>query len=354
MSLGISSTQPKNCYARAVLLADLGALHARYPSYNAQTVLEIVRQVGANRVLLPSLIPETWQSGAWRDLDHPVLFALSDERIVVKAIGNDWTWAELEQDKMLEFLKLYPHGQERLRELRRAELDLKDLLEKPLDAFSTHGLMPEIPVLEVVKAFHNQNRVLLEEGPGTAHRRRRLQELFEKLKLENLQNTVVLTPLDDLPDLLEMGLKTVQLEGFKPGEASRFRAVVDRAYNLHESDDLDRLVHSLLELDGAPDSALGRIALEARFAASGVYLAVGDLESARDLLEAVAMGQFEHPAYLPGFVLARLGQVRDLMNERQPAIRAYTAALALQWLPLEAKNVAQSGLLAPFTLSEHV
>jgi hypothetical protein len=57
---------------------------------------------------------------------------------------------------------------------------------------------------------------------------------------------------------------------------------------------------------------------------------------------------------LPGFVLARLGQVRDLMNQRQPAIRAYTAALALQWLPLEAKNVAQSGLLAPFTLSEHV
>jgi hypothetical protein len=150
--------------------------------------------------------------------------------------------------------------------------------------------------------------------------------------------------------LLEMGFKTVNLEGFKPGVASRFRAVVDRAYSLHENDDLDTLVHSLLELDGAADSALGRIALEARFAASGVYLAVGDLESARDLLEAVAMGQFERPAYLPGFVLSRLGQVRDLMNERQHAIRAYTAALALQWLPISAKTVAQSGLETPFAL----
>ncbi len=331
-----------------MLIADLGALHARYPTYNAQTVLEILRHVGANKVILPSLTPEVWQSGAWRDLEHPVLFALDDDRIRVEAIGTDWTWAELEQDKMLGFLKMYPQGLERLRELRRAELDLKDMLEKPLDAFSIHGLLPEMPVLESVKTFHNKGTAILEEGPGTAHRKRRLEELADKLEAH--RDEIVLTPLDDLPDLLEMGFKTVNLDGFKPGVASRFRAVVDRAYSLQENDDLDILVHSLLELDGAPDSALGRIALEARFAASGVYLAVGDLESARDLLEAVAMGQFDHPAYLPGFVLSRLGQVRDLMGERQHAIRAYTAALALQWLPLEARNVAQSGLEIPFAL----
>jgi hypothetical protein len=332
-----------------VLIADLGALHARYPTYNAQTVLEILRQVGASKVILPSITPQIWTSGAWRDLEHPVLFALDDERMPVQAVATDWTWAELEQDKMLEFLKMYPQGLERLRELRRAELDLKDMLERPLDAFSIHGLMPELPVFESVRTFHAQSAAILEEGPGTAHRKRRLEELA--VKLETFKDAVVLTPLDDLPDLLEMGFKTLNLEGFKPGVASRFRAVVDRAYSLIENDDLDTLVHSLLELDGAPDSALGRIALEARFAASGVYLAVGDLESARDLLEAVAMGQFDRPAYLPGFVLSRLGQVRDLMNERQHAIRAYTAALALQWLPISAKAVAQSGLETPFVLS---
>ncbi len=332
-----------------MLIADLGALHARYPTYNAQTVLEILRHVGANKVILPSVTPEVWQSGTWRDLEHPVLFALDDERMPVEALATDWTWAELEQDKMLEFLKMYPQGLERLRELRRSELDLKDMLSKPLDAFSIHGLVPELPVLESVKAFHAKSAAVLEEGPGTAHRKRRLQELA--VKLEAFKDAVVLTPLDDLPDLLEMGFTTVNLEGFKPSEASRFRAVVDRAYSLHENDDLDTLVHNLLELDGAPDSALARIALEARFAASGVYLAVGDLESARDLLEAVAMGQFDRPAYLPGFVLSRLGQVRDLMGERQHAIRAYTAALALKWLPLEAKNVAQSGLETPFSLA---
>lgn len=335
-----------------MLLADLGALHARYPTYNAQTVLEILRHVGASKVILPSVTPEVWTSGKWRDLEHPVLFALDDERMPVEAVATDWTWADLEQDKMLEFLKMYPQGLERLRELRRSELDLKDMLSKPLDAFSIHGLLPELPVLESVKTFHAKSVDVLEEGPGTAHRKRRLTELAAKL--ERFDDAVVLTPLDDLPELLEMGFKTVDLTGFKPGEASRFRAVVDRAYALHENDDLDTLVHSLLELDGAPDSALGltlgRIALEARFAASGVYLAVGDLESARDLLEAVAMGQFERPAYLPGFVLSRLGQVRDLMGERQHAIRAYTAALALKWLPISARNVAQSGLETPFVM----
>ncbi len=332
-----------------MLIADLGALHARYPTYNAQTVLEIMRHVGAKKVILASVTPQIWTSGVWRDVEHPVLFALDDDRFPVEAIGTDWTWAELEQDKMLGFLKMYPQGLERLRELRHNELDLKDMLSKPLDAFSIHGLIPELPVLKAVKTFHNKSAVVLEEGPGTAHRKRRLEELATKL--ESFRDVVVLTPLDDLPDLLEMGFKTVDLTGFKPGVASRFRAVVDRAYSLHENDDLDTLVHSLLELDGAPDSALGRIALEARFAASGVYLAVGDLESARDLLEAVAMGQFDRPAYLPGFVLSRLGQVRDLMGERQPAIRAYTAALALRWLPISAKAVAQSGLAAPFALA---
>ncbi len=341
---------PKNCYAVRVLLADLGALHARYPTYNAQTVLEILRFVKAKTVVLPNLTAESWQSGTWRETENPVLFALEAENITVNAIGTDWTWAVQEQDKMLEFLNMYPQGQERLRGMRRAELDLKEILEKPLDAFSIHGLIPEMPILESVKTFHQQSALLLEEGPGTAHRQKRLQKLAAKL--EALKDTVVFTPLDDLPDLLELGFKTINLTGFQPGEASRFRAIVDRAYNLNESDDLDTLVHSLLELDGAANSALGQIALEARFAASGVYLAVGDLESARDLLEAVAMGQFERPSYLPGFVLARLGQVRDLMNERQHAIRAYTAALALSWLPLEAKNVARSGLEMPFVLTE--
>ncbi|NJK46277.1 MAG: hypothetical protein HC933_20340 [Pleurocapsa sp. SU_196_0] len=154
-----------------------------------------------------------------------------------------------------------------------------------------------------------------------------------------------------MPALLEAGLELPDLNGFQPGDASRFRAVVDRAYRLEPDDDLDALVHGLLELDASADMVEARLALEARFAASGVYLSVGDLDSARDLLEAVSQGQFERPSYLPGFVLVRLGQVRDLMGERPRAIAAYRAALALAYCPLEARTMAESGLLEPFAFA---
>ena len=315
--------------------------------FNAQTVLEIVRFTGASHVVLSDVPPVDWSSGAWRDTENPVLFALQDDRIPVTAVGPDWAWALSEQAQMFEFLKQFPAGRTRLQQAGRAEADLRDVLSKPLEVAVVHSEM-----LETIREYQTATTAALEEGPGTAHRVKRLELLKQNLAELDLTDCIVLAPLDDLPELLELpNARVPDLTNFKPGEASRFRSVVDRAYRLEESDDLNILVHALLELDGPQNSSLGRIALEARFAASGLYLAVGDLESARDLLEAVAMGQFDRPAYLPGFVLSRLGQVRDLMDERPMAIRAYRAALALSWLPLEACQVCESGLERPFRLA---
>jgi hypothetical protein len=315
--------------------------------YNAQTVLEIMRFLGRPRAILTGSSAAEWSDGSWRDLENPLYHALYDDEVELTPVAEDWSWAILERDQMLEFLNQYPQGKARLRELGPREMALREALSRPMDAPMVYS--PEL--LEVVRAYHGAAEQLLEDGPGTAHRKLRLERLFGRLENAVWDDAVVITPLDDLPALLEFpGAQLPNLEHFKPGEASRFRAVVDRAYRLEETDDLDALVHQLLELDGPPDSALGRIALEARFAASGVYLAVSDLESARDLLEAVSMGQFDAPAYLPGFVLARLGQVRDLMGERERAVRAYRAALGLSWLPQEARAVAQTGLETPFSM----
>ncbi len=316
--------------------------------YNAQTVLEIMRFLGRPRAILTNSSAGEWSDGSWRDLENPLYHALYDDEVEITPVGEDWAWAELERDQMLEFLNQYPQGKARLRELHPLETTLREALSRPMDAHMVHS--PEL--LEVVRSYHDAAAQLLEDGPGTAHRKLRLERLFARLEDAVWDDAVVIAPLDDLPALLTFpGAELPNLTDFKPGEASRFRAVVDRAYRLEETDDLDALVHQLLELDGPPDSALGRIALEARFAASGVYLAVGDLESARDLLDAVSMGQFDAPAYLPGFVLARLGQVRDLMGERDRAVRAYRAALGLSWLPKEAKAVAQTGLETPFVMT---
>jgi hypothetical protein len=324
------------------VIAEVSALHAKLPMYNAQTVLELLRFQGAERVVLTGVTPEDWASGAWRDSDNPVFFALEDTRFPVTAIGADWRAETAEQDKMLGFLGQFPLGRQRLNQLGLADRALRAALELPQDANGVYSLW-----LEAVRAYHEAAMAALEEGPGTAQRVKRIAGVVSRLA-ELPRDSVVIAPLDDVPALLEAGLELPNLTGFQPGEASRFRAVVDRAYRLEAEDDLDALVHQLLELDAPADTVLARIALEARFAASGAYLSVGDLESARDLLEAVSQGQFERPSYLPGFVLARLGQVRDLMLERPRAIAAYRAALALAYCPAEAKAAAEAGLQRPF------
>jgi hypothetical protein len=330
-----------------LLVADLGPLHARLPAYNAQTVVELLRFLGAARVVLAGLSPSQFAGGGWRDLENPVLFALDAERFPLEAAGPDWDWAEAEAGQFREFLGAYPQGRARLREAEELESGLRGALGRPLDAEAAHG--PEL--LGAVRAYHRGIAGLLEEGPGTAHRVLRLEAVGRALAGLDLEGAAVLVPLDDLPDLLDLpGAERPGLAGFSPGEASRARALVDRAYQLEEGDDLDALVRGLLALEGRPGSALGRLALEARFAAAGVYLAVGDLESARGLMEEVAHGHLDKPAYLPGFALARLGQVRDLVGERDPAVRAYRAALGLSWLPAEARRVAEAGLEAPFSL----
>ncbi len=327
------------------VIAEVAALHAKLPTYNAQTVMALMRFCEPSSVILTDIEATAWSSGAWRDLDNPALFALEDAGVKVTAIGEVWSAALTEQSQMLEFLKQFPMGRSRLQQLGGADRTLREALEQPQDALGVHSVW-----LGAVREYHASAQAALEEGPGTAHRNRRIAGIVKRLE-GCPPDALVIAPLDDVPALLEAGLELPNLSGFQPGEASRFRAVVDRAYRLESGDDLDALVHGLLELDAPADTVLARIALEARFAASGLYLSVGDLESARDLLEAVSQGQFERPSYLPGFVLTRLGQVRDLMQERPRAVAAYRAALALKFCPLEAREVAQQGLLEPFGFS---
>ena len=133
--------------------------------------------------------------------------------------------------------------------------------------------------------------------------------------------------------------------GFVPGEASRLRALADRALLLHEDDDLSVLL-SALERE-AGDHFTPKA--ELRYAAAGIHLAVGDLKTARSLLEAAAHGLTTERS-LPGLVLARLGQVRDAQGERDLATRTYRAVLALSFAPQAAKEAAQAGLKEAFTL----
>lgn len=319
------------------LLPDPSELLRLSPQYNAATLVELAqvelaRAAGARDVL--------WLSAP--DPEHPARDAFVGAGIQVTTLAPDWAWAEAERAQLQDFLNQYPQGRERLKQAARAEEGLREvLLAAPLSL----ARLTDPALLGAVRGYHAAVRAALDEGPGTAWRARRLAEL--RAALEGREG-VALAALDDLPALLE-ALPEARLpdpSAFTPGEASRLRALADRAERLEEEDDLDALLGALLREAG--DAVTPKAELQ--YAAANIYLAVGELASARELLEASAHAQLPGGLNLTGLILARLGQVRDAQGERDLARRAYQATLALTHAPEVARAAAQAGLEAPFGL----
>ncbi|NTX99778.1 hypothetical protein [Deinococcus sp. JMULE3] len=319
--------------ASLTLLPDLGDLLRLHPQFNAGTVTELLAHLGAREVL--------WASGD--DPDHPLRDALPAAGITVhEGFTADWAWADAEHEQMLGFLNQFPQGRERLRRAQGAEQSLAALVTAPLDA--ARVLSPTF--LAEVEATRAEVRAALDEGPGTRWRQRRMDDLAARL---DGQSGVVVVPLDDLPALLPRlpGAALPDLGGFTPGETSRLRALADRAWQLRDQDDLNALL-ALLDRENG-DRVTPRAELDA--AAAGIHLAVGDLPGARERLERAAHALTDgQPRSLAGLVLARLGQVRDALGDRELAQRTYRAALALNHAPQVARAAAQDGLREAFVL----
>lgn len=315
------------------LLPDLGDLLRLHPQYNAGTIVELLRFLGAREVW--------WASSD--DPDHPLRDALPAAGIAIRdGVMTDWAWADAEHAQLIEFLNQYPQGRERLRDAGQAEREFAALLTSPMTA--PQVLSPA--TLAAAGAYHDRLRAALDEGPGTRWRARRLAELATAL---GDVDGVAVVPLDDLPGLLPLlpGAALPDVSAFVPGEVSRLRALADRAWSLGEDDDLNALLAALARETG--DRVTPRAELDA--AAASIYLAVGDLNAALELLERAAHGLTDDvPRSLAGLTLARLGQVRDALGDRELAQRTYRAVLALSYVPQVARDAADAGLREAFAL----
>lgn len=314
------------------LLPDLGDLLRLQPQYNAATVAEVLAVLGAREVW--------WATSP--DPDHPLRDALPPAGVMLRDLDlPDWRWAEAEHEQFQSFLQQYPQGRERLRAAAQAERAFAAALAGPLTAAQVLG-----PTLTAARTYHEALRAALDEGPGTRWHARRLDETAEHLAA---LSGVVLAPLDDLPGLLERlpDASVPDVSGFVPGERSRLRALADRAWQLSADDDFSALLSALERETG--DTLTPRAELDA--AAAGLCLAVGQVEDARTLLERAAHGLTDdQPRSLAGLTLARLGQVRDALGDRELAVRTYRAVLALHYAPQVALEAAQAGLTDPFVL----
>jgi len=318
----------------------LGPLHLSHPRYNAVTLVELTSAYRPDAVLLASYSEEGLRQGAWREAEELGLFHLLPwaERagVRVEAIGERAEELKAEAERFRDYLEQMEQGRRYLEEEAEAQRELFSWLEAPLSPESWRAEEP----LGALKRYLEWMAARFGEGPATGFRKERMREVARRIRALPPGRYAVWVDLLDLPDLLAE-LPEAELPGpHEPTEAERARAVLDRAWRLEEGDDLFRLLEQLREIGGA----------EAGYLASQLYLAAGQVEDAALLLEQVAEGDFHHPEYLPGYVLARLGQLRDLLGERERALRAYRGVLALSWTPKEAREIAQAGLRTPFRI----
>lgn len=325
-------------YVSVLLLPTLGPFHILHPRYNAVTVLELLKAYQPSQILLASYGPAELESGRWRDHNELSFFHVlpwAQSSVGVEALDT-LTHLRDEAEAFRQVLGQYPKGQEALARASDLEASLSQVLSTP----KTPADFASETTLQALRAYTEGYARLFGEGPATGFRLKRMQEVAGSGKLEARGQVAVLVDLLDYP-FLQALLPEAQLpQANSSSEAERERSVLDRAWRLEESDDWALLLNQLQEVEGP----------EAMYCAAQIYLAAGQPEDALALLEQLVHTDFQYPEYLPGYALARYGQLADALGQRDKALRAYAAVLALAWVPQEAREIALAGHRTPFKL----
>lgn len=319
---------------RMLLLPSLGPFHILHPRYNAATVLALLEKAGAPVLYLASHSEESLREGLWREED-PLLFHLlpwaEAKGIPVVALDEEAHLRE-EAEAFRQALAQHPLGKPHLERMHAFDQELLQLLKTPL----TPEVLGSQAFLDHLGQIYEGYAQTFGEGPATGFRARRMERVVEALR--GREGVVVAELLDYL--LLAKSFPEALPKAHEPTEKERQRALLDRAWQLREEDDWAGLLEGLFQI-GDP---------EALYLAAQIYLAAGEWQEALSLMEEVFRMDFQHPGYLPGYVLARFGQLLDLAGERERALRAYRGVLALSWAPEEARTLALAGLRSPFRL----
>ena len=317
----------------------LGAWHLRYPVYNAASVLALTK-ASRPEVLVPApLEPGTLVTPVWQDTPEivlpPVLAWAERQRVRVEPGIQASPDPDAEAD-FRRYLAGYSQTREQLGRLEALLRPLDALLPQPLTLARIWDEV--VPVLET---YQREREAAFGDGPGTDWWRERLSELATRVAKLPETRVTVLAGVEQVPVLLEVllqkGVEIATPREVPHDETIRERALLDVAFR-GDAADPAALLGSLREVAGA----------EARFHEANLLLMNGHPAEALERLEAAANGDFSAPYYLPGYLLTRLGQLRDLSGNRDGAVRAYRGVLAFDWVPQDAKEAATLGLETPF------
>lgn len=318
----------------------VGPFHLRFPRYNAVTVRDVAAALRPDRLLTSALPQGTEGESAWLETEEVALplavvpWAGSERRRIL-AVGEPSPDPSAPAD-MERFLQQAPAGREAIARLREAREPVEGLLAQRLDH---ERIVSElVPALDVLRKIRLE---LFGDGPGTdwlEARSDRVADRVRSVRADAPEGTLVLfVPVEQAPALAER-LGDARFAPPAPAtDEARRRALLDAAMG-GEAEDPERMLSALRELAGA----------EPRLAEADLLLARGHVLEALEILETTSRGDFSRPYHVPGWLLARLGQLYDLAGRREDAERAYRGALALSWAPAAAREAAAEGLRRPF------
>ena len=333
--------------ASVAILPLVGPFHTRWPRYTVGHVREMLASLRPDGVALAPLAAASLRTPAWQDTDEVAL----PHTVVpwARRTGARLVEVGLAQDDPLDpgdataaedlerYLDQYEAGQRRLAQVRAAEAPVRQLLAGALDLGRIRGeLLPAIASHQAVRES------VLGKGPGTHWHEERAALMASRTLASGGRRIALLAGVDLVPVLsavLEGHAELALLADVDAGEEGARRALLDVAMRA-EASDTSALLRRLGELD-VP---------EARYHEANLLVADSRTEEALDSLRLLLTLDFQEPYYLPGFALARIGQLYDLAQRRDEAVRSYRGVLALSWAPAAAVAAATAGVASPFGL----
>ena len=327
---------------RLTLIPLMGPFHLRYPLYNAVSVRDAVAAFQPDAVATSALAPGALDTPRWQDtpeivLPHTVVPWARRWGIPVYGVHAP-SPDPVALDDFRRYAAQYPKLREAVQRVDAKLRPLNALLKQPL---TLKRIRQEVvPLLLEQQLFQEET---FDDGPGTDWLRERVKKMAGAILALPFERVAVLAGVDHVPFLqafLEDKVELLEPSTPEPTEETRERSLLDFAFRV-DVPEPGPLLAKLREVK----------ATEARYHEANLLTANSHFLEALDVLENASRGDFSQPYYLPGYLLARLGQLYDLANRRDAATRAYRGVLALDYAPQEALETAQAGLKEAFTLT---
>ena len=328
---------------KITLLPLMGAFHLRYPNYNAIHVRDLVADSKPDAVLTTAIEQDFLNRPEWQDtpelaLPLAVVPWTSRQRIPFHAVPVASPDPTATQD-FRKYISSFPNLNARLMEIDTALRTLKELLETSL---TLERIQKE--VLPLFSKHQDSLKKEFGDGPSTGWIGERSNLAAERILTLDAERVTVLSSAEHVPALdaaIGDRAEKIYLLKTNSNDEARERGFLDFAMQV-DVPEPGNVIRKLRDL---------RVP-EARYHEANILFANGHLIEALELLETVSHGDFSQPYFLPGYLLARLGQLRDLTNNRKGAERAYRGVLALDFAPIEAREASKKGLSVAFSLSE--